>query len=48
MSTAPKELLTDLLKATLVSFYLMLRVLPAAVCAQTGLAKETSQIQGAK
>jgi farnesyl-diphosphate farnesyltransferase len=38
MSAAPKELLTDLLKATSRSFYLTLRVLPARVRPQIGLA----------
>ncbi len=38
MSNAPKELLGDLLKATSRSFYLTLRVLPAAVRPQIGLA----------
>ena len=38
MSEAQKELLVDLLQATLRSFYLTLRVLPAAVRPQIGLA----------
>lgn len=38
MSDAPKELLTDLLKATSRSFYLTLRVLPSAIRPQIGLA----------
>jgi farnesyl-diphosphate farnesyltransferase len=38
MASAPKELLGDLLKATSRSFYLTLRVLPAAVRPQIGLA----------
>jgi len=38
MSKPPNDLLADLLKATSRSFYLTLRVLPAAVCPQIGLA----------
>jgi hypothetical protein len=38
MASAPKELPGDLLKATSRLFYLTLRVLPAAVRPQTGLA----------
>jgi len=37
MSDAPKQLLSDLLRATSRSFYWTLRVLPAAVRPQIGL-----------
>jgi hypothetical protein len=37
MASAPKELLGDLLKATSRSFYLMLRVLPAAGARKSAL-----------
>jgi len=40
--------LNDLLKATSRSFYLTLRVLPAVVRPQIGLAKDKSHFQGKK